>query len=155
MPVPVTAAPTVTSFVMPSRKRMLLRAALLRCPHCGGAQIFQTFFTLKEQCPTCGLRMQRGEDDYFVGAYLFNLCAVELILYVGVFACIAATYPDTPWTALTWVTSILMIVGCFACYPFAKTTWLAVDLSIRPLTSEELTWHTEHGTFGDRALPHI
>lgn len=143
------------SFHLPSRKLMMWRAVRLRCPHCGGKGIFATLFTLKKQCPTCGLRTQRGEDDYFVGAYLLNLCMVEAILWVGAFACIAVTYPDTPWTALTWVTSILMIAGCFFCYPFAKTTWLALDLSIRPLTPEELNWHTEDGAFGDRVLPHI
>lgn len=134
---------------------MLLRALMLRCPHCGGKGIFQTVFTLNKRCGTCGLRTQRGEDDYFVGAYLFNLCMVEAILWIGTFACIAVTYPDTPWTLLTWATGILMIVGCFVCYPFAKTTWLAVDLSIRPLTEEELEWHDEDGTFGDRVLAHI
>ena len=143
------------SFVQPSRKRMLGRALLLRCPHCGGREIFETVFTLKEHCPTCGLRMQRGESDYFVGAYLLNLCLVEAILWVGAFACIAVTYPDTPWTLLTWVTGILMIIGCFVCYPFAKTTWLALDLSIRPLSSEELDWHTAGGAQGERVLPHI
>lgn len=152
LPVPMSSP---SKFQLPSRKRMLLRALMLRCPHCGGRGIFETVFTLKKQCPTCGLRTQRGEDDYFVGAYLFNLCMVEAILWVGAFACIAVTYPNTPWTALTWVTGILMIVGCFACYPFAKTTWLAVDLSIRPLTKEELDWHGEDGAFGDRVLPHI
>lgn len=57
-------------FFSPSRKRMLLRGLLLRCPHCGGKGIFPTFFNLKDHCPTCGLRMERGESDYFVGAYL-------------------------------------------------------------------------------------
>lgn len=147
--------PAAKQFEMPSRKRMLFRALMLRCPHCGGKGMFETLFTLKKQCPTCGLRTQRGEDDYFVGAYLFNLCLVEAILWVGTFACIAVTYPDTPWTALMWATGILMIVGCFACYPFAKTTWLAVDLAIRPLSREELEWHTQDGSFGDRVLPHI
>lgn len=152
LPVPTAAT---RPFIVPTRKRMLLRALMLRCPHCGGKGIFQTVFTLNKQCGTCGLRTQRGEDDYFVGAYLFNLCMVEAILWIGTFACIAVTYPDTPWTLLTWATSILMIVGCFVCYPFAKTTWLAVDLSIRPLTEEELEWHDEDGTFGDRVLAHI
>lgn len=152
LPVPTAAT---LPFVVPTRKRMLLRALMLRCPHCGGKGIFQTVFTLNKQCGTCGLRTQRGEDDYFVGAYLFNLCMVEAILWIGTFACIAVTYPDTPWTLLTWATGILMIVGCFVCYPFAKTTWLAVDLSIRPLTEEELKWHDEDGTFGDRVLAHI
>lgn len=99
--------------------------------------------------------MERGESDYFVGAYLFNLCMVELILYVGVFAFVYVTWPNPPWNVIMWVTAVLMIAGCFLCYPFAKSTWLAVDLAIRPLTADELNWHAEGGVVGDRVLPHI
>lgn len=146
---------TPSNFVMPTRTTMILRALMLRCPHCGGKGIFETFFTLKKQCPTCGLRMERGESDYFVGAYLFNLCMVELILYIGVFVFVYITWPNPPWDLIMWVTAVLMIAGCFLCYPFAKATWLAVDLAIRPLTPEELDWHTEDGSVGDRVLPQL
>ena len=69
------------SFIRPGLWRLLRRALLLKCPHCGGGGIFESFFKLKAHCPTCGLRLERGEGDYFVGAYLFNLIAVELILF--------------------------------------------------------------------------
>lgn len=135
--------------------QMLRRALLLRCPHCGGRGIFASFFTLKRHCPTCGLRIERGESDYFVGAYLFNLIAVELILFFCVCGFVIVTWPDVPWNLLTYVTGTLMLAGCFLCYPFAKTTWLAVDLAIRPLTVEEMRWHHEGGDVGDRELPHV
>jgi uncharacterized protein (DUF983 family) len=134
---------------------LLWRALRLRCPYCGGRGIFASFFALKRHCPTCGLRMERGEGDYFVGAYLFNLIAVELILFVCVALFVIATWPDPPWDLLTWVTAFLMLTGCLVCYPFAKTTWLAVDLAMRPLTPEELQWHQEGGDIGDRELPHL
>ncbi len=138
-----------------STSRMIGRALLLRCPWCGGRGLFSSFFTLKARCPTCGLRIERGESDYFVGAYLFNLIAVELILFVCVCGFVAVTWPDVPWTLLTYVTAALMLSGCFLCYPFAKTTWLAVDLAIRPLTEAELRWHRDDGDIGDRELPHV
>jgi hypothetical protein len=109
---------------------------------------------LKPTCPTCGLRIERGESDYFVGAYLFNLIAVELILFVCVCGFVFLTWPNVPWDTLTYVAGALMLVGCVACYPFAKMTWLAVDLAIRPLSAEELRWHHEGGVEGDRELPH-
>lgn len=135
--------------------RLLGRALLLRCPHCGGRGIFASFFALKPNCPSCGLRIERGESDYFVGAYLFNLIAVELILFFCVCGFVVVTWPDVPWDLLTWVTAVLMLSGCFLCYPFAKTTWLAVDLAIRPLSDDELRWHREGGAIGDRELPHV
>ena len=62
--------------------RLLTRALRLRCPHCGGSGIFAGFFALQPQCPGCGLRLERGEGDYFVGAYLFKSLHVTAALYV-------------------------------------------------------------------------
>lgn len=152
---PPPALPRMATVPRASAARLLGRALRLRCPHCGGGGIFASFFTLKAHCPTCGLRVERGESDYFVGAYLFNLIAVELILFVCVCAFVFVTWPDVPWDLLTYVTGALMLAGCVLCYPFAKTTWLAVDLAIRPLSDEELRWHREDGTPGDRELPHL
>lgn len=131
------------------------RALRLRCPHCGGGPLFQSFFTLKRHCPGCGLRLERGEGDYFVGAYLFNLIAVELILFVAVCGFVYLTWPDPPWDLITYVTGFLMLAGCVLCYPFAKTTWLAVDIAIRPLSDEELRWHQLGGDVGEQELPHL
>jgi uncharacterized protein (DUF983 family) len=138
-----------------SAARLVGRALLLRCPNCGGGKLFESFFTLKKECPTCGLRIERGESDYFVGAYLFNLIAVELILFFCVCGFVFFTWPDVPWDLLTYVTGALMLAGCLLCYPFAKTTWLAVDLAIRPLSDEELRWHRAGGDIGDQELPHV
>lgn len=96
-----------------------------------------------------------GEGDYFVGAYLFNLIAVELILAFCVGTFVIATWPNPPWDVITYVTGFLMLAGCVLCYPFSKTTWLAVDLAIRPMSAEELLWHREGGDIGDRELPHV
>lgn len=148
-------SPPAPETARPSRARMLARALLLRCPNCGGRGIFQSMFMLKSHCPTCGLRMERGEGDYFVGAYLFNLIFVELILFFVVCGFVAITWPTPPWTLITWTTAVLMLTGCVLCYPFAKTTWLAVDLAIRPLSPEELRWHQRSGILGEGELPHV
>lgn len=147
--------PSSVPLVRATPTQLLGRALLLRCPHCGGRGLFASFFTLKRHCPSCGLRIERGESDYFVGAYLFNLIAVELILFFVVCGMVFVTWPDVPWDALTWIAGALMLAGCVLCYPFAKTTWLAVDLALRPLTPEELRWHHEGGDLGDRELPQL
>ena len=125
-------------FAKPAVGKLLWRAIRLRCPHCGGKKIFASMFELKDRCPTCGMQLERGEKDYFVGAYLFNLIAVELILFFCVCGFVYVTWPDPPWDVITYTTAFLMLSGCVLCYPFAKTTWLAVDLAIRPLADEEL-----------------
>ena len=112
-------------------------------------------FALKPNCPSCGLRLERGEGDYFVGAYLFNLIFVELILFFSVMGYLYLVWPDVNWDLITWVSGGLMLAGCVLCYPFAKVTWLAIDLAIRPLSREELQWHRDGGLVADGELPHV
>lgn len=131
------------------------RAVRLRCPHCGGRKIFATMFALKPHCPTCGLLLERGEDDYFLGAYLLNLIVVEVILFLSVCGFIYVTWPDPPWTLITYVTTALVLAGCVICYPFSKTLWLAVDIAIRPVTPEELNWHTDSSAGALRERPQL
>jgi uncharacterized protein (DUF983 family) len=134
---------------------MLLRAILLRCPNCGQRGIFATWTQLRERCPHCGLRLHRGESDYFIGAYLLNLVAVELLFAIVLAIVVVITYPDTPWTLLQWGGLVLMIAGAFICYPFAKSIWLAFDLILRPLSEEEMEWHRRGGHQGEGELPHV
>ena len=117
--------------------RLLGRALLLRCPNCGGGGLFEGFFKMKERCPTCGMLLERGESDYFIGAYTLNLIAVEILLAAGFLVVVILTWPEPPWMALQWGGVILSILGAVFCYPFAKTTWLALDLIFRPPHRED------------------
>ena len=65
--------------------RVLWRGLRLRCPNCGKGEILASWFALRERCPYCGLVLDRGESDYFLGAYLVNLVAVELIVTAVLF----------------------------------------------------------------------
>ncbi|MCU0649564.1 MAG: DUF983 domain-containing protein [Gemmatimonadaceae bacterium] len=132
---------------------MLWRALRLSCPNCGARPIFARFGVLASRCGRCGLRPERGEGDYFIGAYLINLIAVELLLALCVLVVVVSTWPSPPWTVLMWVSAVLMLGGAVACYPFAKTLFLAVDLIIRPLSPEEMAWHWDDGAPGERVLP--
>lgn len=82
--------------------------------------------------------LDRGESDYFLGAYLVNLVAVELIL-TGIMVVVGlATAPDVPWNLLMWGGIIFSVVLAIACYPLTKVLWLAFDVMLRPVTREEL-----------------
>jgi uncharacterized protein (DUF983 family) len=116
---------------------LLGRALLLRCPSCGGGSLFTGFFKMKNRCPTCGLLLERGESDYFIGAYTLNLIAVELLLAMGFLIVVLVTRPNLPWKALQYGGVALSVLGAVFCYPFAKTTWLAVDLMFRPPKRED------------------
>src|SRR5258705_9865082 len=121
----------------PSAARMIVRALLRRCPNCGSPGIFAGYTTLRERGPRWGLRLHRGESDYFIGAYLLNLVAVELLFALVLGVVFVTTYPNTPWVLLQWGGLVLMIAGAVLCYPFSKAIWLAADLIFRPVSPEE------------------
>jgi uncharacterized protein (DUF983 family) len=112
--------------------RLLARALLLRCPRCGRARVLRSWFHLLEHCPACGLRFERGEEGYYLGAVLFNVIAAELSFVVGLVAIILLTWPRPPWNVMFWGGIGLMILLPILFFPFSKTVWLAFDLIFRP-----------------------
>ena len=111
---------------------LVWRAMRLRCPNCGGGPIFQSWLRMRTRCPVCGLALERGEEGYQVGSYMFNIVAAEL-LFLGVFLVVLRlTWPTPPWTLLQYGGVVLMILAPFVFFPFSKTLFLAFDLLFRP-----------------------
>lgn len=103
-----------------------------RCPHRGGRDVFRSYLKSRESCPTCGIRLERGERDYFIGAYTTNLIVAEMMVFFGGLAVLVASWPDVPWTGLMYGLAALMVVGPIILYPFSRRLWLALDLVFRP-----------------------
>jgi uncharacterized protein (DUF983 family) len=112
------------------------RALVLRCPHCGGRGLFASWFRMKASCPSCGLRLDRGERGYQVGSYMLNIIAAELIFMALFLGILFATWPSPPWTLLQYGGALLMVLAPVALYPFTKTVFLAMDLTVRPAEIE-------------------
>jgi uncharacterized protein (DUF983 family) len=118
---------------------MAARALGKRCPHCGGGNMYQGWFKARPVCPRCGLRMERGEEGYRVGSYMFNLVGSELV-FVAIFAGIILwSWPNPPWDTLTWTAGLFMLAAPLLFYPFTKLLFLAFDLSFRPARPEDFT----------------
>ena len=122
-----------------SRRALVLftRALRLRCPHCGGGPIFVSWSHLVPNCPVCGLGLERGEHGYWLGAYFFNLMAVETVFSIWVVGFLLLTWPDTPWELFQATTIALMLVVPFVFFPYSKTLFQAFDLWVRPPTEED------------------
>src|SRR5919112_1338246 len=118
--------------------RLFWRAVRLRCPNCGGGPLFTSWLRPRQHCPSCGLPLERGEDGYQVGSYMFNIVAAELIFAAVFLGVVVATWPDPPWLVLQIGGVALMILAPFAFFPFSKTLFLAFDLLFRPATPDEL-----------------
>ena len=118
--------------------RLFWRAVRLRCPNCGGGPLFISWLRMRDRCPSCGLPVERGDQGYQVGSYMFNIIAAELIFAVMFLGIVVVTWPSPPWLVLQVGGVALMIVAPFLFYPFSKTLFLAFDLLFRPATREEL-----------------
>jgi uncharacterized protein (DUF983 family) len=107
---------------------------MLRCPRCGGGGILRNWLTLANHCPRCGLALERGESsDFWIGAYVFNLVAGE-VLAIGIpIIWMIASAPHQPWTLIEIVAGVLCVALPFLFFPFSRTLWLAWDLSFRPV----------------------
>ncbi|HEX5963515.1 MAG TPA: DUF983 domain-containing protein, partial [Gemmatimonadales bacterium] len=81
---------------------LLWRALRLRCPNCGGRPIFESWLKIRQRCPVCGMRLERGEEGYQVGAYMFNIVASELVFALVFLGILIATWPSPPWKLLLY-----------------------------------------------------
>jgi len=108
------------------------RALRRRCPHCGAGPVTVRWFGLRPACPRCGLRLDRGEQDYFLGAIVFNMAFAEGLFALGLIGVLLWTYPSPPWDGLYYGGIPGMILAPIFFYPFSKLCWLAFDLAFRP-----------------------
>ena len=126
---------------LPRALKLLSRGIRLRCPHCGEGRLRESWMRLRFRCPVCGLRTDRGEEDFFLGGMMWNLVFAEGSLLVAAVALGVATWPDVPWDLMQWGGIALMVAAPFLLYPFSLGFWLANDIWIRPVTEEEMAWH--------------
>ncbi len=117
--------------------QLVLRALRLRCPNCGGGPIFRSWFRMCLHCPVCHLALERGEEGYQVGSYMFNIIAAELIFAAIFIGGLWLTWPSPPWDMLLYGGVALMVVVPFLFFPFSKTLFLAFDLVFRPPGRDE------------------
>jgi hypothetical protein len=83
------------------------------------------------------LGLERGEEGYWLGAYFFNLMAMETVFSIWVVSFLLWTWPTPPWEVFQATTLALMLVVPFAFFPYSKTLFLAFDLWVRPATEED------------------
>ncbi len=114
---------------------MIWRGMRRRCGRCGSGSILESWFRLRERCPGCGYRFER-EEGFAAGVWLLNFTVTEGLMVIGlmVFIVIRGVAQSTValWPILL-VTVAAAVVAPVLCYPFAKSTWAALDLAMRPL----------------------
>ncbi len=117
--------------------RALLRGLTLRCPECGSNGLFEGWLKPRQACPSCGLRLDRGEGDHFLGAYTVNFSVAEIALVVFLGLVALVTWPDVPWGFVLYGGLALMVLAPIAFFPVSRTLWLAIDLLFRKPTPSD------------------
>ncbi|HEX6589771.1 MAG TPA: DUF983 domain-containing protein [Longimicrobiales bacterium] len=117
---------------LPAKGTLLGRGLLCRCPRCGERNVFESWFEARECCPRCGMRLDRGEHDFWIGAWMLNLVGVETVFALLLVALVVALWPDVPWTAITWTGVLGMVLLPLLLFPVSRTLWLAIDMAVQP-----------------------
>jgi uncharacterized protein (DUF983 family) len=111
--------------------RRFLRALRLHCPRCGSGGVVRRL-RLAERCPRCRHGFERHEG-YWLGAIAINTIATMGVFAVAFVTAMVLTWPDPPWTAITVGVVTLNTAFPVAFYPWSKTLWIALDLSMHPV----------------------
>ena len=120
----------------PSKARLFGRALRRRCPFCGGRP-FDGFFRLAPRCHTCGLLTDRVAG-HWVGAVGINTIVSFAALLIVLVAGIVVMYPDLRVAPLLGVTLPVAALVPVAFWPLSQTLWTAIDIAMRPVTSDEV-----------------
>jgi uncharacterized protein (DUF983 family) len=112
-----------------NRTRLFRRALLLRCPNCGGGGILRHWLAVKDDCPTCGISLVRGNR---VGAYIVNIGVSETLTAALIVGVVVLQWPAVPWDFLGWAAPLLAVTSPLVFYPFSRLVFVAADLAVHP-----------------------
>lgn len=117
--------------------QLLRRMMRLRCPNCGNGAVLRSR-TVNDRCSSCAFRFERSSENYFAGAVFVNYMLCGVLFLFTFLLTMLFTWPDVPWTALTYAMPPIMIAAVILLHPTAKVMWLTLDVLIRPITPDEL-----------------
>lgn len=132
---------TDTPMTTPSARRALaalFSLARLRCPHCRRGKVLKRWYGMHERCPACHFRYERSDENYFQGAMFINFMIGGFTFAASLLTVLLVSWPNVPWTALTFGAPVVMLVFMVLLYPISKLTWLTVDVMLRPVMHHEL-----------------
>jgi uncharacterized protein (DUF983 family) len=100
------------------------RAWRLRCPRCGQAPLFATWFRMNPECGHCHLRFER-EPGYFLGSIYVNY-GLTALLATAAYLSLAIGGWTSPQAAM-WIVSGFALVFPIWFFRYARSLWLGFD----------------------------
>ena len=113
-----------------------INSSLRNCGESGA--FFISWFKTQDHCRGCKLLWQRNTQGFALGALAINFVLTGGALIATLVIGVVTSYPDLAiFELLVSTVGVTLLVGIFG-YPISYTTWLAVDLIMRPVESGEL-----------------
>ncbi len=136
----MTSPERVTKRPGPSVTRMLARGATMACPACGNRRgLFRHWTKMADGCPNCGLTFGRFEGQW-IGAIGINTIVSFFLLMITILISFAVTYPDNNVVLLIGIAVGVAVIAPLVLFPFSRTFWMAMDISMTPLEPHEVDW---------------
>src|SRR5262245_58776064 len=110
------------------------RALRLRCTACGRAPIFRGWFTMNDQCASCGRRFDRG-PGYLLGSIYFNYGVTAMLVLIGYFAMFFGEVL-VGWQRLLLLSAFATAFAMWF-FRYARALWMAFDERWDPWPNEE------------------
>ena len=110
----------------------LSRGLRLRCPVCGGPNIFRSPFKVRHHCPACLALFQR-EAGFFVGAIMVNVVTTEAAVMFAFGLCVLAAGAGELTLPVLFVVALLFPV---LFYHHSWSLWLAGDHFVERLPKQ-------------------
>lgn len=114
------------------------RALRLRCPYCGQAPLYASWFRMHATCGACGRTLERQEEGYRAVSLFLNLVVAEAIFVVVLVTWIVASWPDVNWARIQWISVVAVCVSPMLTYPFSRAVFLAGDIHFRPQAVDDV-----------------
>lgn len=108
-----------------TRGQIIARGLSNRCPNCGGKTLFRegTLFRVNKECPQCGLKIERANDEgFFLGSMSLN--------YGVTIVCFLVPVMLLAWKKVIGTTSAIVLAGIGAVlvpmllYRSSRSWWL-------------------------------
>jgi uncharacterized protein (DUF983 family) len=110
------------------------RALRLRCPRCGEAPIFRGWFTMHDQCASCGRRFNR-DAGYLLGSIYFNYGITASLIVVMYFTMFFGDILTDSERLLVLSAFAILFPTWF--FRYARALWIAFDEHWDPWPNEE------------------
>ena len=113
-------------------RRLVRRGLLRRCPVCGGGDVFQTWFEVRDRCPRCHFPIRR-EEGHWIGAVGINMIVTLGALILTLLVGFLLTWDDRRAAPIFISSFTVALVVPLMFFGSSQTLWSAIDLAMRPL----------------------